>query len=452
MIPEDHQQPRDRSSRLSSLTKSGRGTSQSSAIKSGRDAPYDYTRDSLAKEGLLPQKPRQSTSKSPEPSAYHENSAQQQQNFPPRHQSLSQGAHRQDPRPSRVPRQSSLTSSSGQSQPLQTPNQRHFVHSTTTTRTGNPQSGGLRQIIPEPGQLPSFTTTTTTTTRGGKTSTYTRQESLGNNFPRSNSPPPPPPPPKDSWLQSKPHQRSTSSISVVRNSNDRPSQKPSTNHLQRPVQSTPISSPSPPQNAHENRFYSPAQLRSTTNAPLPHSNHSRSPSIPNHQSLPPLQTNISHASTPAGPRAYNGVSPDPEARKMRRSQIESSGTPRAESATIGPGGGTTFADQEARKLRRSQIESMGSPTAGSAGTGSATSDPEARRLRRSQIEGGGMAGREQPNSANAPEIAAGVGKAAVAGETSQGRKSEDEPIVMTATSFPGQEWQPSYGYGGWEDY
>ncbi|KAL8882886.1 MAG: hypothetical protein Q9192_007504 [Flavoplaca navasiana] len=52
-IPEDMQQPKERTSRLSSLTKPGRGSAVSSNKTSGRGASYQATRESLAKSGLL---------------------------------------------------------------------------------------------------------------------------------------------------------------------------------------------------------------------------------------------------------------------------------------------------------------------------------------------------------------------------------------------------------------
>ncbi len=76
----------------------------------------------------------------------------------------------------------------------------------------------------------------------------------------------------------------------------------------------------------------------------------------------------------------------------------------------------------------------------------ATADPEDRKSRETQIERGGTPKVEHSHSAGAPEVAGGE----KTGEISKGRKSEDEPIVMTATSFPGQEWQPNYG--GWDEY
>ncbi|KAL8771979.1 MAG: hypothetical protein Q9209_002644 [Squamulea sp. 1 TL-2023] len=447
VILENSQQPPESKRRFSSLTKPGRGSALPSESRSGRDTPYQHTRDSLAREGLLPQKPRKSSSRSPEPSAYTETSAKQQQMFPPRHQSLGQGAQRQDPRPSEGPRQFS-TSSDLQPQTMQASNPRHQFQTKVTTWSSTRPSGGLLQPDPKPRQLSSFTTTTTTSSRGGgKTVTTHRQNSLGNNFTRSNSPPPPPPPPKDSWHQGRSHHRSKSSISAVSNSIDPPAPTSDKQQSHLSTLLPKVISPSPSQTANYNYQYTnnPVHATSTASPPPPHTQQSRTPSVPNHQSLPPLQTNISNSSSPAGPRPYTNNTAA-EARKNRRSQIESSDTLGAEFATIT--NGTGLPDPEARKLRRSEFEGMGTHKANSAGTttGSATSDPEARKARRSQIESSGTARVEQPNPAGASEVAGNEKDV----DISLGRKSEDEPIVMTATSFPGQEWQPNYG--GWDEY
>lgn len=402
MIPEDSQRPQERTSRLSSLTKSGRGSAVSSEKAPGRVATYQTTRDSLAKEGLLAPKPRQSSSRSPEPSAYSETSSKQQQMFPSRHQSLD------------WPRQSSSTSSHIQPPFAQAPDQRHRVQSTVTTRSNSRYPGGLPQPDQKPRQLSSFTTTTTTTSRGGKTFTSTRQDSLGHNFARSSSPPPPPPPPKDTWQTTqRSHHRLMSGVSAIQNSGD-PYMQTSSSH-QSNVSAQLTNASSPPTHVRtysDQNLNSPARSMGPVSPPTPQNHPPRSSSTQNHQSLPPLQTNISNSSSPVGPIPYN-TNPDYDARKLRRSQIESSGTPRAESATIG---GANLSDAEARKYRRSQIESAGTPKADSAG---------------------------------APEVVSATGEKT--GDTSsKGRKSEDEPIVMTATSFPGQEWQPNYG--SWDEY
>lgn len=84
---------------------------------------------------------------------------------------------------------------------------------------------------------------------------------------------------------------------------------------------------------------------------------------------------------------------------------------------------------------------------------SAGSDLEARKVRRSQIESGSATtpGTEQTRSSSAvaPAGLKEGGNAKVGG----GKEvdNDDEPVVMSATSFPGQEWQPM-GYGGWDEY
>ncbi|KAL8669319.1 MAG: hypothetical protein Q9168_006084 [Polycauliona sp. 1 TL-2023] len=423
MIPEDLQQPKERTARLPSLTKSGRGSAVSSEKPSGHDVPYQATRDSLGNQGLLAPKPRQSSSRSPEPSAYSENSSRQEPTFPPRQQSLGQGAPRQEQRPSNLPRQSSSTSSNIQPFLMQAPDQRHRIQHTVSGRSNSGYSSSPQQPPKQQTrQVSSFTTTTTTTTRGGKTFTSTRQDSLGNTLTRSNSPPPPPPLPKDAWRQPR---RSASGVSAVQTAVNYPIQ--SSNNQQSYVSSRSTNISPPPSQTQTRTYsdqYSSPHTMGAVNPPKPQQiQQTRFAPIPNHQSLPPLQTNIANPSSPpAGPRPYNTTNnPDYDARQLRRSQIESgSGTPRAESATIGVG--------------------MGMP------------DPEAvRKYRRSQIESGGT---PKTNSAGAPEVAAippsGERTARDGRSSSRGRKSEDEPIVMTATSFPGQEWQPRYG--GWDEY
>ncbi|KAL8995753.1 MAG: hypothetical protein Q9169_004581 [Polycauliona sp. 2 TL-2023] len=428
VIPEESQQPKERTGRLSSMSKPGRGSAVSSSEKpSSRDVPYHATRDSLTKQGLLPPKPRQSSSRSPEPSAYSQTSSRQGPTYPSRHQSLGQVPPRQEQRPSDWPRQSSSTSSNIQPPYTQAPEQRHRIQSTVTARSQSGHPSGPMQSNQKPRQLSSFTTTTTTTTRGGKTSTSTRQDSLGNNFARSNSPPPPPPPPKDAWRQPNSHQRSMSSTSAVQNAVDIRMQSPNNQQSHVITQLANVSPPPPTQARTYTDQFTPSQSMGAVSPPTPQSHHPRFASTPTHQSLPPLQTNMSHSSSsPAAPRPYNANtnhSSDSDARKLRRSQIESSsGTPRAESATISIGAG--MPDPEAvRKYRRSQIESAG--------------------------------GTPKADSAGAPEVAtiAATGEKTTTGDSrsrSRGRKSEDEPIVMTATSFPGQEWQPSYA--GWDEY
>ena len=82
--------------------------------------------------------------------------------------------------------------------------------------------------------------------------------------------------------------------------------------------------------------------------------------------------------------------------------------------------------------------------------GASTADPntEARRRRQSQIESAGTPKAEQARTLPAP-----VAASPLIDVRNKARKSwaesDDEPIVMSATSFPGQEWQPS-SFARWE--
>ncbi|KAL9612282.1 MAG: hypothetical protein Q9167_003105 [Letrouitia subvulpina] len=127
--------------------------------------------------------------------------------------------------------------------------------------------------------------------------------------------------------------------------------------------------------------------------------HSRSPSSQTNQSLPPIQTDI-----PTDPPKTDKVAPRP--REQGNGGVQSA---------------------EARKLRQSQIEGTGSPQSA-----------EARKLRQSQIESAGS-----PAELSAATTAGGGG-----GKDPDGSEDE-EVIVMSATSFPGQEWQPS-SFSRWE--
>lgn len=56
---------------------------------------------------------------------------------------------------------------------------------------------------------------------------------------------------------------------------------------------------------------------------------------------------------------------------------------------------------------------------------------------------------EQPQSSTAATGLKAGGNVRVGG--GKHGENDDEPVVMSATSFPGQEWQPM-GYGGWDEY
>ncbi|KAL8833031.1 MAG: hypothetical protein Q9170_004559 [Blastenia crenularia] len=318
-----------------------------------RDDPYQYTGGKLARGGFLTPNPLPRSSKASEPSPSNQDSKQSQQQFPPRQQSLGPGTQRSEPRPSDWSREQSSSSANIRPPSSVAPVQQHRVQSSFTTRSTTRHSG-LKQSDSNPRQFSSTTTTVTTTSR--TPNQIARQQSLGNNFSRSDSPPPPPPPPKDTWHQSKSHQRSMSGSSfsqAVRGSNDYPSR---TIH----------------KSSNDKTYYTDAGQQASTLQ----SNHSNPPSSDlNRQSLHPLQTNI-----PSPPSRTGGTDGAADTRQQRRSQMEGMGTPKAEQVTLSPS----------------------AVTAASAPAG-----------RRSMVEG------------------------------------EDEPIVMSATSFPGQEWQPS-SFARWE--
>ncbi|KAL8987577.1 MAG: hypothetical protein Q9177_003226 [Variospora cf. flavescens] len=135
-----------------------------------------------------------------------------------------------------------------------------------------------------------------------------------------------------------------------------------------------------------NNILSPRESALPRHHPLPRSQQSGHASAQTLHSLPPLQTGIPGLSEPA-PRPY-----DTDLRQARRSQMET--TPRAD-------------DYSNNRHAASTIRSV--TTTGGNDIGSGT----------------GNYGRNA-----GPE------------------NSDDEPIVMSATSFPGQMWQPQYGSEG----
>ncbi|KAI4210380.1 MAG: hypothetical protein LQ351_006747 [Letrouitia transgressa] len=193
----------------------------------------------------------------------------------------------------------------------------------------------------------------------------------------------------------------TTTTTITRPSKANPRQQPLGNSFPRPE--SPAPPPPPPKDhwhqtkpRHASLTASPA-----TPAPVPQAQghpspsvaphqrkHSRSPSSQTHQSLPPIQTDI-----PAHPRKSEEVAARP------REQ-----------------GSGAVSPAEARKLRQSQIESARSPTA--------PVEPSA-----ATHAGGGGGG---------------------SGEKNADGSEDEEVIVMSATSFPGQEWQPS-SFSRWEE-
>ncbi|KAL8760783.1 MAG: hypothetical protein Q9184_003042 [Pyrenodesmia sp. 2 TL-2023] len=524
------------SSQVSSSKKAGRGDE----LPSQTGDHHKSTRDKLARQGFLKQEPVRKPSKPAGPSVTNANSTQEQPSFPPRHQSLGYGSQQSSqpsgqglPDWSREHSSNSMDTRSQQSaasiaQQQSLPVQQHRVQSSVTTRSTIRQSGPP-QSYSNPRQFSSTTTTTTTTSRNPNLNPMSRQQQQlpqGSSYSRSDSPPPPPPPPKDTWHQSKSHQRSLSNESSTLASGasrDTPPQgfnfdveKDDQYHLKPHHRSTsknsfteplgnsygtpthaydtprgpppPLNSPqttitasphlhpygpspqpsgafnvskgtspplSPPQatyttsphlhpyhpspppsrvfnvpkgppaplkspqtastnsphlhpyqpNPQPSRVFnvpkssfatSPPQHTNATNAP-PLPNHSRSASVQSRQSLPPLQTTMAGPSLPPSPpRGTRSGTSGPDAMESRQSQIESLGTPRAEEGLASPSVHPT-------RTTTSTI------TSGNGGVGNAHTGPQ---------------------------------------RDSHGRSTEDEPIVMSATSFPGQEWQPSYGWEG----
>lgn len=136
----------------------------------------------------------------------------------------------------------------------------------------------------------------------------------------------------------------------------------------------------------------PQQSANPTTIAHPPNNHTHTASTESRQSLPSIQTNVPDPSLPS-------MSRDPcslEARNRGQSQIESAGMPRVEQ----PNAGTT-----------TNTTTLTTTSAGRSGTECGNAVKEGDGIR-------------------------------------QRGENDDEPIVMSATSFPGQEWQPSYGWEG----
>ena len=375
--PQSTKQRQDDSSRISSTGRTNLEQAPSANSTFNRGGQNQYTRDSLAREGLLPQaQTSRHSSRSPEPSAYHQDSTDRQQTLPPRHQSLGHRNNQREQRPSQWLQQYPSSSSNTRQQTFPaSQNQQRTTQSTVTTRSGN-QPSGYSQRQSNPRHFSS--TVTTTTTSGGRmpnTTTTTFQSSSKDVQPRSESPPPPPPPPKDAWRRPKPpQQRSSTSNTVAAPASGEPPTTAATRNPSLPTSGS-WNAPSQPRTSFHSPGIEPENLR-------PDQHQAQ-------QSLPPLETDVRETSNPVPqPRAMNSsAGSDPEARKLRRSQIESMGSPRA------------VEDVEPRRTEQASV-------------GQQISELERKAPR--------------------------------------GPESDDEPVVMSATSFPGQEWQPS-GYRGWDE-
>ncbi|KAL8689536.1 MAG: hypothetical protein Q9218_004814 [Villophora microphyllina] len=406
-IPESAQpqdtRPQDHNKRSSSST---RPTTQNIPKQ---DKPYQSTRDSLVKQGLLPNTSRHSSSKPMEPSAYTQDSAQRQRASQLRNQSLSHGDRQTEQRPSQPSQPQPSSSFKPRQQPLSLPEnqQRHTIQSSITTR-----SSGRPSAPPQPNQNPrvlSYSTTTTTTTNGRMphTTTSTRQKSSNNNtYSRSDSPPPPPPPPKDTWRQPKPQQRSSTTTTNPGASNMESS----------------ISNPSPAQRTNDSTVQFDFQQRSSYN--------DRSPAPVARNTIdPPLRT-------------MNYWKPEPKSSNVGNPPQQESYTSSFPPVQVQP-------RQPLPPLQTNMPSPAITPSQPHTKNNSAGSDPEARKLRRSQIESGSATTPKAEQTRSLPATGLREGSKGNVGRKDMG--NDDEPVVMTATSFPGQEWQPM-GYGGWDEY
>ncbi|KAL9595640.1 MAG: hypothetical protein Q9219_006308 [cf. Caloplaca sp. 3 TL-2023] len=395
----DSGQSESRGSRISTSTKPTHEAAIPPANGFGPDDSYHYTRNKLAREGLLAQKSLQRSSNTSEPSAYSQDSAQRQQQqqrqqFPPRQQSLDQSHQQNEQRPSGWSREQSSSSYNARPQQNTAPPQQQRVQSSVTTRSTTRHSG-VKQQESQPRQLSSMTTTTTTTTSSRNPRTDTRYQTLGNSFQRSGSPPPPAPPPKDNWHHSRSHERSISSNSFAQNGRTTSSTVPSQTIMMVNNSSDLRAPPAQQAFGKSNNFPSPNSNNYSNDFKPTNPNPSINNNIQTRQSLlPPLQTNVPSPSLPT-------TNPQPVP-----------------------------------------------PSHDASSTASAPNNHH-RRHRQSQIEQNSVTGtpRTTPGSAGEKEVVAATNGD---GRGKKEEEGEEEKIVMSATSFPGQEWQPSGFYEGWE--
>ena len=173
-------------------------------------------------------------------------------------------------------------------------------------------------------------------------------------------------------------------------------------------------SPPPPTPPKDERWIKPQSSSKpyhnhvrTGSAPL----QSRSPASTQRQSLPPLQTSVSPRPPHTSARSSTPV-------LQQQQQLASSASPRDDTSN------SSMTPEEKRKGRQEEIEKGHlSPSSAATATGSA------QRGKMSVVH-------ENETARSSPY-----------GERSASRQvlqQEDEPIVMSATSFPGQLWQPDY--------
>ncbi|KAL8903470.1 MAG: hypothetical protein Q9207_003905 [Kuettlingeria erythrocarpa] len=485
------ERPQKRSSLVSASKQAGRGK----GAPAQAEHPADPTMDKLARQGFLTPGPLLKAPKPSASSAVKRDSMQRQQQFPPRHESLghtsqpsgqdwstehssnSMDARSHQPAAS-IPRQQTL------------PVQQHHVQSSVTTRSTT-RHFGPPQSYQSPRQF-SSTTTTITTSRNPNphpTSRQQQQQQLpqGKHSSRSDSPPPPPPPPKDSWHQSKPHQRSlsnVSSISAARYSSDMPlkgfnfgvakDSEYQPNPHQRSTSTNSFTEPVPtsfgtPSQAYDAPKGPPPPLNSpqTTDTASPHVHPyhpspqpSRVFSVPKGTS-PPLNTPQTADTSSYHLHPYP-ANPQPS-RVFNVPKSSFTTSPPRDSNSTDPPSHADYSHSASVPSRQSlpalqtTMPSSSPPPSKLQGQSDGASDPDARNFRPSQIESPGQERKLAPSAVHPTRTltttstsgAGGVGNAHEGRqEGSHERSTEDEPIIMSATTFPGQEWQPSYGWEG----
>ncbi|KAI4194792.1 MAG: hypothetical protein LQ350_007562 [Teloschistes chrysophthalmus] len=382
------------SAQVSDVQLQGRNKRLSSSIRPVPKEPpthgphHQSTRESLVKEGLLPKTSRQSSAKSTEPSAYSQDSAQRQRAFPPRALIKSQnsptvhtGASKPAAPESTKQCRSAIYKSPIRASPTRSKPTCFVVHHNDHDdheRSYAPyyhhySSAELYEQFLFPLRL---SPAATTTTKGCLAAT----EVTAANFHYH-----------DYLATEKPEKFQRTCFtprSQQRSSYDDRSPPPvARDSIDPPLQTTNYWKPSP-------------QASNIGNLPQeqPYRPHSSNMQDQPRQTLPPLQTSMSGPSVvPAAQQPHaknNSAGSDPEARKLRRSQIESGYAATTTSRTM--------------EQPQSSTAAAGPKEGGNARTGG---------------------GRNVGN----------------------GENNDEEPVVMSATSFPGQEWQPM-GYGAWDEY
>ena len=262
--------------------------------------------------------------------------------------------------------------------------------------------------------------------------------------PPSPDPSPPPPPPKDI--------HPTSSSPISRSSRTNPHRA----SLQRPSQSPATATATPP-SSHRTRHHpsnrtstqqqprSPSTSSTTTTTTTitkhtsilpPSSRNHNQPRSRNRQSLPALQTQIkteASASTPSSARASHSaalMTPE-ELREARRREIEASGS----NPNPISNNGKKERVRSPMSDKRTSVASRMRGAVEEEGPGAATNvrkedEGEAMMVGNGKVEGG------KEENEKTKDVDRG--------------EEEEQKIVMSSTSYPGQEWRPELEYGGWD--